>query len=106
VLFRSVPAVWGTENLKIRLKNLLERTLGAPGLTSRALMEDEAVFEKLASEACHSSVRAGDRVDEARARRIASDLFACKHPWNCPHGRPTVARVPKARFEEWFLRSL
>jgi DNA mismatch repair ATPase MutL len=31
-------------------------------------------------------------------------LFECEHPWNCPHGRPTVVRVPRGKLEEWFLR--
>ena len=37
---------------------------------------------------------------------LVAQLFRCEHPWNCPHGRPTVARVPRARFEEWFLRRI
>ena len=38
------------------------------------------------------------------ARSIVEELFECEHPWNCPHGRPTIARVPRSRFEEWFHR--
>lgn len=117
LLFRAIPAEWGAANLRTRLLTLVEK-LGsleddeiprddsgaAAGETHRVLKLDEKLFEKLASEACHSAVRAGDRIDDATAHRIVEELFACEHPWNCPHGRPTVARVPRARFEEWFQR--
>lgn len=110
LLFRAIPAEWGSVNLRTRLLNLVEK-LGSledseipPSGAHRVLKLDEKLFEKLASEACHSAVRAGDRLDDAAALAIVESLFACEHPWNCPHGRPTVARVPRTRFEEWFQR--
>jgi DNA mismatch repair protein MutL len=110
LLFRSVPPEWGMNDLKIRLKNLLERLFDAPpsspARAGEALFMDEKLFEKLASEACRSSVRAGDRVEAWGAHALIEQLSACEHPWNCPHGRPTVARVPKARFEDWFQRTV
>ena len=62
------------------------------------------LFEKLASEACHSAIRAGDHVDAFQAREIVAQLFSCRHAWNCPHGRPTVVRIPRGKLEEWFQR--
>jgi DNA mismatch repair protein MutL len=103
LLFRGIPAEFGHENLRVRLKSLLERALEKENPTE-ALHWDEAVFEKLAMEACRSSVRAGDTIHPEQARQLASDLLACEHPWNCPHGRPTLVRMPEARFEEWFQR--
>jgi DNA mismatch repair protein MutL len=106
-LFRGIPPEWGLGELRTRLKNLVDRVLelGLPGSDpASALTLDESLFERLASEACHSAVRAGDRLDPRVAESIVEQLFACEHPWNCPHGRPTVVRVPRARFEEWFLR--
>ncbi|HUP58031.1 MAG TPA: hypothetical protein VM598_11305, partial [Bdellovibrionota bacterium] len=103
LLFRAVPADWGTHELKTRLQNLIERLLELPA-ESAELAFDESLFEKLASEACHSSVRAGDRLDRAQALSLVARLFETSHPWNCPHGRPTVVRIPRGRLEEWFQR--
>ena len=103
VLFRAIPAEWGTSDLRTRLKNLVERLLAEDSNNDHPLL-DESLFEKLASEACHSAVRAGDRLEPEEVEALASDLFECEHPWNCPHGRPTFVRVPRARFEEWFQR--
>lgn len=114
LLFRSIPAEWGTDSLRPRLKNLVERVLAVESTAAAPkaaadpdpsdLLMDESLFETLASEACHSAVRAGDRLDPLAAESLVNDLFRCEHPWNCPHGRPTVARVPRGRFEEWFQR--
>lgn len=108
ILFRTVPAEWGSSDLKTRLKNLVERMLSVdatPTSESRSeLLQDEVIFEKIASEACHSAIRAGDRLHDEEIRGLVAQLFECTHPWNCPHGRPTIARVPRGRFEEWFQR--
>lgn len=111
VLFRSVPSEWGSFELRSRLKNLIERVLSysspTPALSSELSPElsmDEKLFETLASEACHSAIRAGDRITREEALALVEELFHCEHPWNCPHGRPTLARVPRAKVEEWFLR--
>jgi len=117
LVFRSIPAEWGTYQLKIRLKNLLDRTLHmaptdgnlespfAPNLAPLLAM-DEALFEKLASEACHSSVRAGDKLEPLEAQALVEQLFHCEHPWNCPHGRPTIVKIPQGKLEEWFHRKI
>ncbi len=110
LLFRAVPAEWGSQNLRVRLKSLVEKLLASADPASQAsesgtsLAFDEALFEALASEACHSAVRAGDRITREQALTLVEELSQCEHPWNCPHGRPTIARVPRARFEEWFHR--
>lgn len=108
LVFRSIPAQWGASRLGPRLKSLVERLISLSEIPSGASAStasvDEAIFEKLASEACHSAVRAGDPLSPETSKSIVAELFACEHPWNCPHGRPTVVRVPKGKFEEWFLR--
>lgn len=114
VLFRAIPPEWGVHGLRMRLKNLLDRliheesvpTATLPEASKSRLFMDEALFESLASEACHSSVRAGDALEKIEATELTKKLFSCEYPWNCPHGRPTVVRVPRARLEEWFQRRL
>lgn len=106
LLFRSIPPSWGSRDLRARLVGLVERmsSMGSEGQESDDPRWDSVSFEALASEACHSSVRANERLERAEALGLVEQLLACEHPWNCPHGRPTVARIPRARFEEWFQR--
>ena len=118
LLFRGIPADWGTSQLRARLKSLMERSLAwreetsesasfdpkSPEREKAVLKMDELLFETLASQACHSAVRAGDPLEPEEARALVHQLFLCDHPWNCPHGRPTVVRITRGRFEEWFQR--
>lgn len=101
ILVRAVPAEWGSDSLKTRLASLFDR-IAEPDFNGSLI--DETLFEALASEACHSAVRAHDALTRDQAESITRTLFQCEHPWNCPHGRPTVVRVPESRFSEWFLR--
>ena len=103
LLFRGIPVDWSNQDLRGRLKSLVDRTLAAESKPQNNLM-DESLFEALAREACHSAVRAGDRLQPEQAAAILQQLFACEHPWNCPHGRPTVVRISRGKIEEWFQR--
>ncbi len=107
LVFRAIPPEWTSDALRPRLKNLVDRVLSYSDRADREspdVLMDETLFETLASEACHSAVRAGDRVEPVEAQSIVRQLFQCDHPWNCPHGRPTVVRIPRSRIEEWFQR--
>ncbi len=107
LLFRGVPAGWGDRELRVRLRNLVGRVTEPEllkTLDAQSVLQDERMFEALASQACHSSVRGGDKLEPLEAQTLLKRLFQCKHPWNCPHGRPTLAKVPRSRLEEWFLR--
>lgn len=105
VVFRAVPTAWGTRGLALRLKSLIDRVIEIDSEETELAL-DEMLFEKLASEACHSAIRAGDSLDTIEVISLIRDLFQCEHPWNCPHGRPTVVRIPRLKFEEWFQRKV
>ena len=48
----------------------------------------------IATMACHSSVRFGDKLDKDKMNRIVSDLKKSRDPYFCPHGRPTTYAIP------------
>lgn len=54
--------------------------------------------------ACRSAVRAGDALAPAEMARILADLAACRAPWTCPHGRPTVHRLTWDEMAGFFRR--
>lgn len=111
LVFRSIPALFGNFQLTQRLYGLTRRVLDVamnfPDQIQKALGEiDGFLFEKLAMEACRSAIKAGDRIDEVEAKNLVFELFQCKNPWNCPHGRPTWIYLPETKIEEWFQRRL
>ncbi len=53
---------------------------------------------------CHSAVRAGDSLSVPSMQAIVDGLARTRHPTLCPHGRPTVVRIPKDEVTRWFER--
>lgn len=106
VLFRAIPSVWNGSGLKVRLKGLVEKLINLSDFDPENSLFDEALFEKIASQACRSSIMAGDRLLREEALSLTDSLFETDHPWNCPHGRPTVVKINQSKFEEWFQRKI
>ncbi|HEU4365482.1 MAG TPA: DNA mismatch repair endonuclease MutL, partial [Candidatus Krumholzibacteria bacterium] len=61
--------------------------------------------EKLvASFACRSAIKAGQRLSLEEMKLLADQLFAVENPYSCPHGRPTIHRLSLDEIERWFHR--
>ena len=60
--------------------------------------------ETLARRACRASVMAGDPLNAQQAEYMREQLLACKDPFTCPHGRPTVVEIKESFLNKQFLR--
>jgi DNA mismatch repair protein MutL len=58
----------------------------------------------VASFACRSAIKAGKVLSLDEMRLLADQLFAVENPYSCPHGRPTIHRIPLEQVERWFHR--
>jgi DNA mismatch repair protein MutL len=58
-----------------------------------------------ASTACHAAVRAHEALVPLVMSRILNDLMRARSPMTCPHGRPTLIRLPLGRLEREFGRA-
>ena len=67
-----------------------------PGLSAR-----ERVWASLA---CHSVVRAGDRLEYDEMAALIARLERCANPMHCPHGRPTIVRIEPEAIARLFKR--
>jgi DNA mismatch repair protein MutL len=99
---RAVPAILGTRDPGPSLERVL-----------RDLKEREAADwavagtrDRLAATlACHSAVRAGQSLNVEQMSSIVRDVLRTAHPTLCPHGRPTIVRVPREELSRWFGRT-
>lgn len=97
VLLRAVPALGGGNPPDA----LLRRVIGA--MAEEA--EEDRLLERLAiTTACHTAVRAGDRLAQEAVAALLADLATTEDPYTCFHGRPTIVAVPLRQLERWFLR--
>jgi DNA mismatch repair protein MutL len=58
----------------------------------------------IASFACRSAIKAGQKLNLPEMKMLADQLFAIPNPYSCPHGRPTIQRISVDEIESWFLR--
>jgi DNA mismatch repair protein MutL len=58
----------------------------------------------VASFACRSAVKAGQKLSVDEMRMLADQLFAVDNPYSCPHGRPTIHRISVEDIGHWFSR--
>jgi DNA mismatch repair protein MutL len=58
-----------------------------------------------ATMACHSVVRAGERMEPEEMRTVVERLALCENPMHCPHGRPTIVRFDPAEIAKLFKRT-
>jgi DNA mismatch repair protein MutL len=99
---RAVPAILGSRDPGPSLERVL-----------RDLKEREAADwavagtrDRLAATlACHSAVRAGQPLNVEQMSSIVRDVLRTAHPTLCPHGRPTMVRVPREELSRWFGRT-
>jgi DNA mismatch repair protein MutL len=59
----------------------------------------------VATLACHTAIRAGDRLSPQQQERLVLDWLQCTLPWSCPHGRPIAHTLPSTEVNAWFDRS-
>ncbi len=57
-----------------------------------------------ASFACHAAIKAGDKLTKDEIYALVNRLFATKHPYYCPHGRPIIVQLSLAEMDERFER--
>jgi len=116
VFISSVPAIFvsGSE-LKLEAKGTVLNTdflkefiveqikymksTGCPCNTS-----SRTIFKALASYACHGAIRFGDKISLLTCRSIMKDLAKCDLPFQCAHGRPSIAPIFQINFLDHILK--
>ena len=58
----------------------------------------------LAALACHDAVKINQRLQPEAQRALVRDLFACAHPYFCPHRRPIIVTLTQADIERQLKR--
>jgi len=95
----SIPAVLGNN---ASTSNMLKEILEA--LSEEKNIPNAEKIEKLIRAACRASIKAGDTLSNLEAAKLVEELFKCRAPNTCPHGRPTMLKIPKHELEKHFSR--
>ena len=99
ILLEVIPSDmgWGNENSVI--KDIIDHYV-ANREKSSSYVENLA-----ASFACHAAVKAGDSLTIEEMQVLVNRLFATKHPYYCPHGRPIIVQLSLEELDQRFERT-
>ena len=96
-LVRAVPAVVAGTDVVQGVTTLLD-TLAS---LENAAPREEKMAESLA---CHSAIRAGQRLSNEEMAELIRQLEQARQPRSCPHGRPTMIHLSSRQLEKEFGR--
>ena len=100
VLVRALPAALGTPSPAALLRDVADE-LAEQGESTALDTRLDAVIARLA---CHGSIRAGRRLNQAEMDALLRQMEATPRAATCSHGRPTFLRLTKAELERMFGR--
>jgi len=72
------------------------------GNSSKFEFDKETV---IATIACHSSIRKGQKLPEEEQRDLIRNLLKCQNPYSCPHGRPAIWKLTIEEIDKHFYRT-
>ena len=99
LLLREVPYFFENIDEIDFLNHLIEEVL-----SDKSMSVLEIRKEKIASLACHSSVRFNHYLSVEESKKLLARLSNCKQPFNCPHGRPTMISISDKQLFKEFKR--
>jgi len=99
-IVKAVPDILTGKDIKSLVHEIAE---SLPDIKSTAPVE-HAIDECLILMACHSAIRAGQRLSSIEISELLKSLDRCEQPSQCPHGRPTCIQWNQLEIEKKFKR--
>ena len=97
---RAVPATGryleSAESVHDLLRDLFLSGKAGPGSSDR-----DDILKLLA---CRGSIKSGRELSPPEMKKLLDDLFLCRNPRTCPHGRPVMVSIEEGRLERLFSR--
>ena len=100
ILIKSVPIEFVNANIEEIIKDILELDLDVLQKDLDRLKKD-----MVATMACHTSIRTGQKLDIPLMNDVYYNLLDCDNPYSCPHGRPIVWKMNIHEIDSKFDRT-
>jgi len=99
-VIKAVPALLAGGDHKRLLVDILDE-IKVHGKSGKM---DALRDEVLSVMACHPAIKVHRRLTMPEMEGLLRDLFSCRMPHSCPHGRPTVVRFSMNEIKRMFKR--
>lgn len=96
---RGIPADFSAAKPEELLLEILDELV-----TDTKKATPDTIKDKIATMSCKAAVKGNNRLSEAEAKELISELMELDNPYNCPHGRPTMITISKYELEKKFKR--
>jgi DNA mismatch repair protein MutL len=100
IIIRAIPDILKTADIAGIIESIaftLKEEIGKPDFID--------IKRKMAATmACHSSLRANDKITQTELKVLLEELEKTSDPEHCPHGRPVKKFISLNEIKKWFLR--
>lgn len=99
-VIKGVPSLLVGADYKKLLLDILDELF----VHGKSRKTEELRDEVLSVMACHPAVKVHRKLDMREMEKLIDDLFKCRMPHTCPHGRPTLVRFSIEEIKKMFKR--
>jgi DNA mismatch repair protein MutL len=99
-VIKAVPSLLAGADYKKLLLDILDEVNVHGNSKKMAEFRDEV----LGVMACHPAIKVHRHLDRREMEVLLDDLFRCRMPHTCPHGRPTIIRFSMDEIKKMFKR--
>jgi DNA mismatch repair protein MutL len=99
-VIKGVPSLLTGADYKKLLLDILDEIR----MHGHSRQMDRLRDEILSVMACHPAIKVHRKLDRREMEQLLQDLFSCRMPHTCPHGRPTVTRFSMDEIKKMFKR--
>ncbi len=100
IMVRALPAVLGTADPTPLLRDIADELAE----TEESTALDQRLDAVIARMACHGSIRAGRRMNQAEMNALLREMERVPRAATCSHGRPTFLKLSRGEIETLFGR--
>jgi len=98
----SLPSMLPASNTEALFKEIFEISDNLDTLKKDFERKKEDI---LATVACHTSIRSGQKLSYEEMKNLFEELSSCENPYSCPHGRPAIWRLTREQIDTNFERT-
>jgi len=99
-VIKAVPALMVGADYRQLLLDILDEV----NVHGKSGKMDEVRDEMLSVMACHPAIKVHRHLERPEMEKLLADLFKCRMPHTCPHGRPTIVRFSLVEIMKMFKR--
>ena len=95
----KIPYYFNRIDLQVYVNEVINQII-----TTKKIDEQVILDYAIATAACKASLKGNTFLTHEEMEIIINDLFKCKDPYTCPHGRPTMIKYSSYELSKFFKR--